>query len=324
MPSSDPPSDPSQSPSGPSAARAAGQSWRDPRAGPDGEQAGAPGVPLAPGLYVVSTPIGNLRDVTLRALDILSSVDQILAEDTRVARKLLDAYGIKGSVTPYHDHNGAQRRPGIIKALAQGETIALVSDAGTPLISDPGFKLVRDAAAAGAPVFPIPGASALLSGLVVAGLPSDRFLFVGFLPPKSAARTSALTVLANVDATLVAYESGPRLAGMLSDAASTLGDARPAAVARELTKRFEETRRDSLGDLARYYGEAGGPKGEIVVLIGPPVHDAVTPRDLDDFLETALEDLPVKAAAEAASDALGVPRREAYQRALAIRAARNG
>ncbi|MEM7765922.1 MAG: 16S rRNA (cytidine(1402)-2'-O)-methyltransferase [Pseudomonadota bacterium] len=272
----------------------------------------------------MSTPIGNLRDITLRALDTLAGVDEVLAEDTRVARKLLDAYAIKARLTAYHDHNGAQRRPDILRALAAGARIGLVSDAGTPLVSDPGFKLVREAAEAGHTIVPIPGPSAMLAGLITSGLPSDRFLFIGFLPQKSAARTRALSAVATTDATLIAYESGPRLAAMLADAAEALGPNRPAAIARELTKRFEETRRGTLADLAAHYASAGGPKGEIVVLIGP-AHGKETGADaLDAYLQTALQELPVKAASEAAADALGVPRRAAYQRALALKASADG
>lgn len=278
------------------------------------------GAPLLPGLYVVSTPIGNLRDVTLRALDVLAGADEILAEDTRTARKLLDAYSIRARVSPYHDHNGALRRPEILEKLSEGSAIALISDAGTPLVSDPGYKLVREVAAAGHSVFPIPGASALLAGLVVAGLPSDRFLFAGFLPPKSVARRKALTDVSAVPATLVFYESGPRLAGSLADMAEILGADRDACVARELTKLFEETRRDTLERLAAHYQEAGAPRGEIVVLVGPPSEADASEQDLDAALRKALETLPTKQAANAVAEALGIPKRDAYQRALALKA----
>ena len=275
---------------------------------------------LDAGLYVVSTPIGNLRDVTLRALDTLSAADEILAEDTRTARKLLDAHGISGKVTPYHDHNGAQRRPELLERLADGAAIALISDAGTPLVSDPGFKLVREVAAEGIRVVPVPGASALLAGLVMAGLPSDRFLFAGFLPPKSGARCKALAELADVPATLVFYETGPRLAAALSDMSEILGPAREACVARELTKLFEEARRASLAELVAHYEEVGAPKGEIVVLIGPPEASEVGEADLDAALIEALASLPTKQAANQVAEALGIPKREAYQRALALKA----
>ena len=233
---------------------------------------------LDSGLYVVSTPIGNLRDITLRAIDILQAADEILAEDTRVARRLLDAHDIRTKVSPYHDHNGARRRPEILDRLAAGGVIALISDAGTPLVSDPGWKLARAALDAGHLVFPVPGASALLAGLVASGLPSDKFMFCGFLPAKTSARKKQAARLADIPATLIFYESGPRLAACLSDLAETLGGDREAAISRELTKLFEETRRDSIANLARYYREQGHPKGEIVILVGPPGDVEVTPE----------------------------------------------
>lgn len=272
-------------------------------------------------LYLVSTPIGNLDDVSRRAAETLTSVDRILAEDTRRTRILADRVGAGAPLVSLHAHNEQERIAQILGWLDDGEALALVSDAGTPLVSDPGFKLVREAVAAGHAVIPVPGPSALLAGLVAAGLPSDRFLFLGFLPPKSAARKTALSAVSGVEATLIAYESGHRLAAMLADASETLGADRDAAVARELTKRFEETRRGALGTLAAHYAEAGGPKGEIVVLVGPPAAGSETAGsgDLDAYLLAALESLPVKAASEAAADVFGVPRRLAYQRALALR-----
>jgi 16S rRNA (cytidine1402-2'-O)-methyltransferase len=278
----------------------------------------SPSPPPEPGLYVVATPIGNLRDITLRALDILSGVNRVFAEDTRVARKLLDAYGLKPKLAAYHDHSGEGARDEILSALEAGESVALISDAGTPLVSDPGFKLARAVIEAGHRVFPIPGASALLAGLVVSGLPSDRFLFAGFLPNKQHARRETLTEMSDVSATLVFYETGPRLAESLADMAEVLG-ARPAAVARELTKMFEETRRDTLDALAAHYAAAGGPKGEIVVLIGPPLAQAeVSDEALDAFLLKALPRGVKDAASEAARD-LGVPRKRAYARALELK-----
>lgn len=284
-------------------------------AGPGGQ----PPQALAPGLYVVSTPIGNLRDITLRALDVLAAADEVLAEDTRVAGKLLSAYGVKARLSPYHDHNGAERRPELLRKLAEGARIALVSDAGTPLISDPGWKLAHEALEAGHRVFPVPGASAMLAGLVASGLPSDRFMFAGFLPPKQGARRQSLESLKTVPATLIFYESGPRLSETVADMAAVLGPARSAAVARELTKFFEETRRGTLGDLARHYDDAGGPKGEIVVLVGPPLDEEVTPERLDAALRDALASLPTKAAANAVAEALGLPKRDVYQRALQLK-----
>jgi len=274
--------------------------------------------PLETGLYVVSTPIGNLRDITLRALDVLGAVDRVYAEDTRVARKLLDAYGLKPRLSAYHEHSAEAAREEILAALARGDRIALISDAGTPLVSDPGFKLARAVIEAGHRVFPIPGASAMLAGLVVSGLPSDRFLFAGFLPAKTNARRETLTELADADATLIFYESGPRLAESLADMAHALGP-RPAAIARELTKLFEETRRDTLDALAAHYESAGAPKGEIVVLVAPPLPKGeVSEAALDAFLLKALPRGVKEAASEAARD-LGVPRKRAYARALELK-----
>lgn len=273
----------------------------------------------------MSTPIGNLRDITLRALDILAGVDEVLAEDTRIARRLLDAHGISATVTPYHDHNGARRRPELVERLKAGARLALVSDAGTPLVSDPGWKLVREAAGAGIAVVPVPGASAMLAGLVASALPSDRFLFAGFLPARAAARRSAISALAGVPATLIVYESGPRLAAALADLSEGLGPAREAAVARELTKLFEEVRRGTLAELAAHYAEAGPPKGEIVVLVGPPPPAGpVSEADLDAALADALARLPTRAAAQEVAEALALPRRTVYQRALALKGGGGG
>ena len=274
---------------------------------------------MAPGLYIVSTPIGNLRDITLRALDVLACADEVLAEDTRQTRRLADAYGLTPKLTAYHDHNGASRRPALLEALSGGARIALVSDAGTPLVSDPGWKLASEAIDAGVDVFPVPGASAMLAGLVASGLPSDRFLFAGFAPPKSAARRKAFEGLATADATLIFYESGPRLAACLADMAATLGGGRACAVARELTKLFEETRRGSLDSLAAHYGDVGAPKGEIVVLVGPPLAVDADPADIDAALRDALARLPTKAAAAEVAEAFGLNKRDCYQRALALK-----
>ncbi len=285
----------------------------DPNSGPGAAQ------PLAPGLYVVATPIGNLRDITLRALDVLASADEVLAEDTRMARRLLDAYGLKAAVTPYHDHNGARRRPEILQKLEAGAALALISDAGTPLVSDPGWKLAHAVLEAGHRIFPVPGASAMLAGLVASGLPSDRFMFCGFLPPKSAARKAELQRLETVPGTLIFYESGPRLTACLSELAEILGQTRQAAVARELTKLFEETRRGILEELAQHYLENGHPKGEIVILVGPPQHREVTEEVLDAALRKALQAGSVKQAAGEVADALDLARRTVYQRALQLK-----
>lgn len=287
--------------------------------GRDRKGARAASPPPETGLYVVATPIGNLRDITLRALDILAGVSRVYAEDTRVARKLLDAYGLKPRLAPYHDHSAEAAREEVLDALRAGESVALISDAGTPLVSDPGYKLVRAAIAEGFRVFPIPGASALLAALVTAGQPTDRFMFAGFLSAKQGARRAELAELAEIDASLVFYESGPRLADALADMADVLG-ARPAAMARELTKMFEETRRDTLPVLAAHYAEAGGPKGEIVIVVGPPLDIEVTEEALDAFLRAALTRGGVKEAASEAAKTLGVPRKRAYQRALELKA----
>jgi 16S rRNA (cytidine1402-2'-O)-methyltransferase len=278
-----------------------------------------PAQALDAGLYIVATPIGNLRDITLRAIDTLRAADEILAEDTRVARRLLEAHNIRSKVTPYHDHNGAKRRPEILDKLSNGAAIALISDAGTPLVSDPGWKLSREALEAGHSVTPLPGASALLAALVASGLASDKFMFCGFLPPKSGARRKAALDLKSVPGTLIFYESGPRLADCLSDLAETLGGAREAAVSRELTKLFEETRRGSLADLASHYEETGYPKGEIVVLVGPPLKTIASDEDIEAALSVALKSHSVKQAAADVSARFNLPKRDMYQKALALK-----
>ena len=278
--------------------------------------------PLAPGLYLVATPIGNARDITLRALDVLAAADVLAAEDTRNTRRLLTIHGVRrpqgGQLVPYHDHNGAAQRPRLLAALAEGRSVALVSDAGTPLVADPGYRLAAEAISAGHPVTAVPGASAALAALAVAGLPTDRFLFAGFPPPRSAARRRALAELAAVPGTLVFYESPRRLAASLADMAATLGADRPAAVCRELTKRFEETRRGTLGALAAEYAAAPEPRGEVVVLVGPPAAQAASGEALDAALAGALPGRSVRDAAEAVAAELGLPRRQVYARALAL------
>jgi 16S rRNA (cytidine1402-2'-O)-methyltransferase len=275
--------------------------------------------PLAPGLYVVSTPIGRLRDVTLKALDVLAAADAVLAEDTRQTRRLCDAFGVKAKIERYDDHIGAEARPGIIARLRDGAALALVSDAGTPLVSDPGYKLVKEAAEAGVEVYAIPGASAVLAALTVSGLPSDRFLFAGFLPPKQAARRATLAELAPTPATLIFFETGPRLAESLADMAELLGD-RPATVARELTKLHEEARRGTLAGLARDYAGEPAPKGEIVVVIGPPAPAAAwDAAAVDAAIVRRLGASPIKELAAEIAEAAGWPRREVYARALALK-----
>jgi 16S rRNA (cytidine1402-2'-O)-methyltransferase len=276
---------------------------------------------FAAGLYVVATPIGNLRDITLRALDLLAAADVIACEDTRVTEKLMSRYGLAGQRLAYHEHNAERMRPLLIGKLKAGAVVALVSDAGTPLISDPGFKLVRAAIAEGIAVTTLPGASAALAALVLSGLPSDRFFFQGFLPPKEAGRRRVLGELANLPATLIVYETGPRLAATLADMAALLGD-RPAAVARELTKLYEELRRGGLAALAAHYAAAGAPKGEIVIAVGgldeAAARAAVSGDELDAALDAALATMSVKDASVAVADATGRPRREVYQRALIL------
>ncbi|HUT51019.1 MAG TPA: 16S rRNA (cytidine(1402)-2'-O)-methyltransferase [Alphaproteobacteria bacterium] len=272
---------------------------------------------MAPGLYLVATPIGNLRDITLRALDVLGAADVIACEDTRVTARLLTTYAVTTPTIPYHDHNAARARPAIVKRVAEGQAVALVSDAGTPLISDPGLKLVRACAEEGLAVVAIPGASAMLAGLAVAGLPTDRFLFAGFLPAKSAGRRRALEDLAGVPATLVFYEAANRLPAALADMADVLGP-RPAAVARELTKLYEEIARGDLAELAARYAEAGPPKGEVVVVVGPPEVAEIAGEVVDKRLTAALMRLSVRDASSEVADELGLPRRQLYERALQL------
>jgi len=292
-----------------------------------GDEAGGGGAdvadgPLAPGLYLVATPIGNAADVTLRALDILARADALAAEDTRTARKLMDLHGVALRGRPlaaYHDHSTQADRDRILRRVAEGQSVAYVSEAGTPLVSDPGYRLAADAIAAGLPVTAAPGASALLAALSISGLPCDRFLFAGFPPPKSGARTREFTELAALRATLIFYESPRRLAESLADMARTLGADRPACVARELTKRFEEARRGALAELAAAYAAEGPPKGEVVVLVGPPEKTAASVDDIDAALTEALRTMRTRDAAKAVAERLGAPRGEVYQRALALK-----
>lgn len=275
--------------------------------------------PIAAGLHVVATPIGNLADMSFRALSTLAAADAVLAEDTRVSRKLLAHYGITTPLIPYHEHNAAEMRPKLMARLKAGESLALISDAGTPLVSDPGFKLVESALDEGFAVTPVPGASAVLAALVAAGLPTDRFFFEGFLPPKSAARQERMHKLALIPGTLVFFESPRRVADMLADAAHIFGP-RKAAVARELTKLFETVKRGTLPELAALYGGMDTPKGEIVVLIGPPLDDApvVDTQDLDDLLRHHLAHLSVKDATAVVVAETSLPKRQVYARAVAL------
>lgn len=282
-----------------------------------GQTVEAPRLPA--GLHLVATPIGNLRDITLRALETLAAADVIACEDSRVTRRLVEHYGIATPLTSYHEHNAASMRPRLLARIAAGEAVALVSDAGTPLISDPGFKLARAAHEAGQMVTALPGASATLAALSVSGLPTDRFFFEGFLPPKVGQRRARIAELAAIPATLVLFESGPRLPQALADLSAGLGD-REAAVCRELTKRHEEVRRATLANLANHYAGDAEMRGEFVLVVAPPAeHEAALGEaEIDAMLRRALALGSVKDAASAVATATGRPRREIYRRALAI------
>jgi 16S rRNA (cytidine1402-2'-O)-methyltransferase len=285
----------------------------------NGQSAMAPA--LEGGLYLVATPIGNLRDITVRALEVLAAADLIACEDTRVSRKLTDHYGLTTPLTPYHDHNAAEARPRLMARLADGAAVALISDAGTPLVSDPGYKLVRAAREAGVSVTALPGPSAVLAALTVSALPTDRFFFEGFLPAKEGQRRARIAELKRIPATLVLFESGPRIAASLADLAAGL-DADPgpreAAICRELTKLHEEVRRGDLATLARHYAGAAETRGEFVIVIAPPDPDAGETADIDALLRQALARLSVKEAVAEIAAVTGQARREVYQRALAL------
>jgi 16S rRNA (cytidine1402-2'-O)-methyltransferase len=271
-----------------------------------------------PGLYLVATPIGNLGDITLRALETLAGVDIIACEDTRITRRLTERYAISALLKPYHEHNAALARPKILERLAQGASIALVSDAGTPLISDPGFKLVREVCAAGHSVIALPGPSSVLAALAVAALPTDRFFFEGFLPSREVARRARLAELSRIDATLVMFESGSRVQATLADLAGIMG-ARDAAICREMTKLHEDIRRAPIAELARA-ADTLETRGEFVLVIGPPAAGAqvMAEDQLDDLLRSQLAHHSVKDAVAHAVELSGRPRREIYARALAL------
>jgi len=273
---------------------------------------------LAAGLYVLATPIGNARDISLRALDVLKGCDVIFAEDTRVTSKLLAIHGVSRPLAAYNDHNAPETRPKILARLQRGEAVVLVSDAGTPLVSDPGYKLVRAAAAGGMPVVAVPGASAVLAGLAVGGLPTDRFLFAGFLSSRAGERRTVLEELKGVRATLVFFESAQRLSETLAAMAEVLGD-RPAVMARELTKLHEEVRRGLLSQLAAHYAEAPAPRGEVTLLVGPPRAAEADTAAIDAALKAALPFMPVKAAAEMIAGLTGGSRKRIYDRALELK-----
>ena len=273
--------------------------------------------PLPPGLYVVATPIGNLADITLRALAVLSQAQSLYCEDTRHSRTLLAHYAIGRSLRPYHEHNAERERPRILAELAAGKSVALISDAGTPLVSDPGYKLVRACLAQGHSVTSLPGPSALLAAIASAGLATDTFLFAGFLPARQGARRERLAELRAVPATLVLFEAPSRLAESLADIATVLGQ-RDAAVARELTKLHEEVRRGTAAELASW-AEDDRPKGEMVILVGPPVPPAVTEEAIAERLAPLLGEMSLSEAAKAVADALGVAKGRAYDVGLALK-----
>jgi len=293
------------------------------RKSPGDEEAGEPAGKLAPGLYIVATPIGNASDITLRALDVLKRVDAIACEDTRVTARLAAIHGIKRPMLPYHEHNARHMRPKLLAQLAAGERIALVSDAGTPLLSDPGYQLVRDCIAAGIALATLPGPVAAIAALTLAGQPTDRVLFVGFLPAKASARRQALAEIVAVKATLVFYEAPHRVAASLADMAAMLGP-RAAALAREITKLFEEVRRAPLSELAAHYAAAGAPKGEIAIVVGPPAaarHGESPAEPPDAAIDAALSEAmaaghSIRDAASLVARSLGWPRRAVYARAL--------
>lgn len=278
-------------------------------------------IPLAPGLYLAATPIGTAGDISLRVLDALHEADIIAAEDTRRTQTLMSLHGISRigkRLIPYHDHNGASQRPYLIEAIKAGKSVVCVSDAGTPLIADPGWRLAREAIDAGVTIQALPGASALLAALSVAGLPTDRFFFAGFLPPKSGARQAELTALAHIPSTMVFYESPRRLGALLGDMRDVLGADRQGAVSRELTKKHEETQRGSLTDLAKMYADEV-PRGEIVVCVGPPLATETTSEDLDKALHEVLATERIGDAARIVSQKLGLPKRDVYNRAIVLK-----
>jgi 16S rRNA (cytidine1402-2'-O)-methyltransferase len=276
--------------------------------------------PLEPALYVVSTPIGNLGDITIRALETLAACDVLACEDTRMTRRLLDRYGIRAKPVAYHEHNAGAAGPKLLSALQAGKSVALVSDAGTPLVSDPGFRLVKSAREQGLRVIPIPGASAPLAALAASGLPSDDFRFVGFLPVKDAARRTRLTELVNESSTLIAFEAPGRLVATLAAIADVFGGDRLVTVARELTKRFETIRTGPVSELSGRFA-AETIKGEIVILIAPAARDGVewTPENLDRLLNDLLETMPVSKAAREAAATTGHPKTDLYRRLLELK-----
>lgn len=275
--------------------------------------------PLEPALYLVATPIGNLADITLRALETLAAADIVACEDTRVSRVLLDRYGIRRRTTAYHEHNAGEAGPKLISALQAGQSVALISDAGTPLVSDPGYRLVGEALDHGIRVVPIPGPSAPLAALTASGLPSDAFLFAGFLPVKSGQRLTRLEALKAVPATLIFFESPRRLADSLAGMVEALGGERKAAIGRELTKTFEEMRTGTLQALADHYAAADTPRGEIVVCVGPAEARVDEPADIDRLLLSLAAEMPASKAAAEAAKMTGGQKQALYRRLLDLR-----
>ncbi len=276
--------------------------------------------PLEPALYLVATPIGNLSDITLRALETLAAADILACEDTRVTRVLLDRYGIRRRTLAYHEHNAADVGPRLIAVLEDGKSVALCSDAGTPLVSDPGYRLVAEALDRGIRVVPVPGASAPLAALTASGLPSDSFLFAGFLPTKAGARDSRLESLRTVPATLIFFESPRRLQACLAAMAQVFGGQRQAVVARELTKAFEEFRRGTLDELARHYADAEPPRGEIVICVAPPAgREAPSDEDVDRLLLSLAAEMPASKAAGEAARMTGKAKADLYRRLVELR-----
>ena len=273
---------------------------------------------LLPGLYIVATPIGNLRDITIRALDTLKAVDKIACEDTRVSGKLMKAYDISTPRFSYNDHSDDKKRASILNDIAEGRSVALISDAGCPLISDPGYKLVRDVMEQGLPVTSIPGASAVITGLQLSGLPSDSFSFIGFLPSKQKARKDALADWVHTKATLIAYETGPRLIASLKDVRDVLGE-RSVAVARELTKMYEEIRLESISHLIEFYEVGGAPKGEIVLIIEGAKEKKWSDHDIETELMKALKSMKTKDAANHVATLSKRAKKEIYEVALKLR-----
>ena len=316
------------------ASRATSSSRRGGRTPPDRPASGAPAQrqpsgedqrsKLAPGLYLVATPIGNVGDLAPRALAALRDADLVVCEDTRVTGKLLRLCDAIRPLMAYHEHNAARVRPQILAKLRAGASVVLASDAGTPLVSDPGYKLVREAIAQGSAVVALPGPSAALAALTVSGLPTDRFLVAGFLPGREGARRQAIAELGAMPATLILFEAARRVPETLAELAAALGP-RQAALARELTKKFEEVRRGSLPELAAHYAAAGPPRGEVVLVIGPPAeHGEVALDDVDAALRDALSCMAPAAAAASVAAATGLGKREVYRRALALKAKEPG